>query len=184
MNRQSTTEHPTAVGRSTSGKAQSRVTSQSATASSVLAEFDETMKWYAIHAWRARQWHYAAGTLLIVTGASVSVVALAFPDQSVTVAVLGAVVVVLTGARAFYQWQDNWYRFTGACQALKQERRKYVVGQPPYDDPATRQLELAKALNRVESKETQGWLQLKDLRSEVAVGTPPSSAEPAKGPVS
>lgn len=135
MNKQSTIEHPTAVRRSSSGQARRRVTSQSATTSSVLPEFDDAMKWYATHAWRARQWHYAAGTLLIVTGASVSVVALAIPDQSVTVAALGAVVVVLTGARAFFQWQDNWYRFTGACQALKQERRKYLVGQPPVKSP-------------------------------------------------
>lgn len=141
-------------------------------ATSVLTEFDESTRWYATHAWQARSWHYSVGLLLIVTGASISVVALAFPSQSVLVAALGATVAVFTGVRALFHWDENWYRFTGACQALKQERRKYIVRQAPYDNPATRHRELMNALNRIESTETQGWL---DLKQDAGDKTPPNT---------
>lgn len=146
-----------------------------ASAPLVLAEFDKLTEWYARKAWQARQWHFAVGVLLILTGASVSVVALSLPDQGVLVAALGAAVVVLTGVRSLFHWQENWFRFTGACQALKQERRKYIVGDPPYEDPATRHRELVKVMNGIESKETQAWLQLVDTRTpESSEDVPPA----------
>ena len=73
---------------------------------------------------------------------------------------LGGIVVVLTGLRQVFRWPENYVRFTWACQTLKQERRRYDVGEAPYDDPALRDRRLMEVVNSVEAKETQGWTQL------------------------
>jgi hypothetical protein len=49
--------------------------------------------------------------------------ALAWPGNGVPAAVLGGIVVVLTGLRQISP-QENYVRFTRACQTLKRERRR------------------------------------------------------------
>jgi len=125
-----------------------------------LRDFDKLTSWYSFQGSRARQGHHLIEVLVILVGASVSVVALALPGNAIPVATLGGVVVVLTGLRQLFHWHENYVRFTAACQALKQERRKYMVGEPPYDDPTMRDRHLIQVMNNIEAKETQGWTQL------------------------
>jgi hypothetical protein len=71
--------------------------------------------------------------------------------------VLGGIVVVLTGLRQIFHWQETYVRSMWACQTLKQERRRYDVGEPPYNDPALRDRKLMEVVNTVEAQDTQGW---------------------------
>lgn len=139
--------------------------------SRAVQECDQAVDWYARNARRCRVRHQVLEVLLLIVGASISVVALAVPAAGVPTAVLGAVVVLLGGLRQVFHWHENYVRFTQACQKLKAERRRYAVGQPPYDDPVQRDKKLVERLNRVEYEETMGWSELMQDRS-------PSSAQP------
>ena len=128
--------------------------------SPALKDFEKLTDWYALHAGQARLRHYIVEVLVILVGASVSIVALALPGNALPAAALGGVVVVLTGLRQVFHWHENFVHFTAASLSLKHERRKYLVAESPYDDPKERDRELVKVMNSVEAKETNAWMQL------------------------
>jgi Protein of unknown function (DUF4231) len=99
---------------------------------------EDLMAWYARYAARARERYQILEIALLIVGASISVAALAWPGNGVPAAVLGGIVVILTGLRQIFHWQENYVRFISANQALKQERRRYEIGEPPYDDLVSR----------------------------------------------
>jgi Protein of unknown function (DUF4231) len=127
-----------------------------------LGEFDNLTAWYAKNASLSRRRHYVLEVALLIVGASVPVAALALPGNGVPAAILGGVVVVFTGLRQVFHWHDNYVRFIEAWQALKHERRKYNVFEPPYDDPTTRDRMLIDVMNSIERQETRGWTRLMD----------------------
>jgi hypothetical protein len=140
--------------------------------SSALAECDASIEWYARCARIARIRHQTLEVALLLVGSAISVIALAVSDSSIIAALLGAVVVILTGLRQVFHWRDNYVRFTGACLALKSECRRYSVGQPPYDDEANRARNLIEALNRIEAEETHGWAErMQDKRPNQSTNT-------------
>lgn len=79
-------------------------------------------------------------------------------------AILGGVVVVLTGLRSVFHWQDNYLRFSGAREAVEAERRLYNTGAQPYVDPVTRDQILAAAVSRIEQDEMAGWVKVASAR--------------------
>ena len=76
-------------------------------------------------------------------------------------ALIGAIVVVLTGLRSIFSWQEDWLRFTEAWQQLQFARTLYVNRLPPYDDDATRAARLIARVQDIQSAETRGWLSLR-----------------------
>jgi hypothetical protein len=72
-------------------------------------------------------------------------------------AILGAIVVVLSGLRAVFHWHDNYLRFSRAREAVESERRLYHTSAKPYDDPATRDQVLVGAISKIEQAEMGGW---------------------------
>jgi hypothetical protein len=132
--------------------------------SPAVRECEDLITWYAKYGSRARDRYRVLEVALLIVGASISVAALARPGNGVPAALLGGVVVILTGLRQVFHWQENYVRFTSACQTLKQERRRYDVGEPPYDDPAVRDRKLMDIVNSVEAQETQGWAQLMESK--------------------
>jgi Protein of unknown function (DUF4231) len=125
---------------------------------------EDLIAWYATYAVRARERFRILEIALLVVGASISVAALAWPGTGVPAAVLGGIVVVLTGLRQIFHWQETYVRCMWACQTLKQERRRYDVGEPPYNDPALRDRKLMDVVNTVEAQDTQGWGHLTESR--------------------
>ena len=126
---------------------------------------DDLIAWYGTHAARARDRYRILEIALLIVGASISVAALTWPGNGVPAAVLGGIVVVLTGLRQVFHWQENYVRFTRVWQTLKQERRRYDVGEPPYNDPALRDRKLMDVVNTVEAQDTQGWAQLTESKA-------------------
>jgi Protein of unknown function (DUF4231) len=133
--------------------------------SSAVGVCEDLIAWYGKYAARARDRYRVLEVALLIVGASISVAALAWPGNGVPAALLGGVVVVLTGLRQVFHWQENFVRFTWAYQTLKQERRRYDVGEPPYDDPTLRDRRLMEVVNTVEARENQGWAELLDSKT-------------------
>jgi hypothetical protein len=141
------------------------VTVRRSTPSSAVGVCEDLIAWYGKYAARARDRYRVLEVALLIVGASISVAALAWPGNGVPAALLGGIVVVLTGLRQVFHWQENYVRFTWAYQTLKQEHRRYHVGEPPYNDPSLRERKLMEVVNSVEARETQGWAELLDSKT-------------------
>jgi hypothetical protein len=126
---------------------------------------EDLIAWYGKYAARARDRYRFLEVALLIIGASISVAALAWPGNGVPAALLGGIVVVLTGLRQVFHWHENYVRFTWAYQTLKQERRRYDVGEPPYNDPSLRDRKLMEVVNSVEARESQGLADLLDSKT-------------------
>ncbi|MFJ5015477.1 DUF4231 domain-containing protein [Streptomyces griseoluteus] len=127
---------------------------------------DGSYTWYRQAAIKARRLHRVAETLLLLVSAAIPVSAVVSPHDTTTPAVLGSVVVVLTGLRALFHWHEDYVRFSQAREAVEAERRSYRTSAEPYDDPGTRDRLLAAAVTRIEQQEMGTWVQLVATASE------------------
>jgi hypothetical protein len=152
-----------------------------------LAILDQQYAWYRAHAVSAGVRYKVLEITLLVVAALIPV-STVITDRWVT-ALLGAVVVVLTGLRSIFTWQDDWMRCTESWQQLQFARTRYVHRLPPYDVEATRDALLVQRVQAVQTAETRGWLSLRaDARSRGqgtaddvgvgGVGGPPAATPP------
>ena len=106
--------------------------------------------WYEEHAKQSRVLYTVHETLLLIVAAAIPASAAIAHNNVIAPAILGAVVVVLTGVRSVFHWQQNYIRFNGARLGIDVECRNYRAGVTPYDDPATRDQLLTEAVSRIE----------------------------------
>ncbi|MFB9688522.1 DUF4231 domain-containing protein [Amycolatopsis plumensis] len=125
-----------------------------------LALADASYDWYRSHAIRSRRWYKATEVAMIALSASIPVIAAINPASTVVLAVIGAVLVVGSGLRSVFHWQDNYLRYSAAREAIDAERRLYHIGAEPYADPATREEALVRAVTRIEQGEMNSWVKL------------------------
>jgi Protein of unknown function (DUF4231) len=121
---------------------------------------NNSYEWYRSAAIRSRYFYRLSETVVLIVSAAIPASAAIAPGNSVVPAILGSVVVVLSGLRAVFHWQDNYLRFSGAREAVEAERRLYFTGAKPYEDPATRDQILAAAVSRIEQEEMSGWVKV------------------------
>jgi hypothetical protein len=124
----------------------------------------ESYDWYKAAAIRSRRLYKMGESALVVTSAAIPTTAIVVPGNSVAPGILGAVVVVLSGLRAVFHWQENYLRFSAAREAVEQERRQYGTQAKPYDDPGTRAQLLVAAVTRIEQIEMKGWMRVATQR--------------------
>lgn len=125
-----------------------------------LALANASYDWYRLAATRARKVYRTVEVVLLALAASIPVAAVAFPGSGTVPAIIGSVVVVLTGCRSIFHWQENYVRFSQAREAVEAERRGYATGVPPYDIPASKDAVLAAAISRIEQEEMRGWVKV------------------------
>lgn len=121
---------------------------------------NNSFEWYRKAAINSRRYYRVAETMLLVVSAAIPATAAIIPGNSVILAILGSVVVVLSGLRAVFHWQDNYLRFSGAREAVEAERRLYFTCAKPYEDPITKDQFLAAAVSRIEQAEMAGWIKV------------------------
>jgi hypothetical protein len=125
---------------------------------------DGSHRWYRDHAIWARKAYKLTETLLLVLAAAIPVSAAIWRNNAVAPAILGAVVVVMAGTRTIFHWQENYLRFSWAREAVEAERRLYLTASPPYEDPDTRDAELAARVTAIEHEEMAGWIKVASQR--------------------
>ncbi|MFN8109583.1 MAG: DUF4231 domain-containing protein [Thermoleophilia bacterium] len=121
---------------------------------------DGSYEWYRTHAIRSRKAYKLSETLFVVLGAAIPVSVVIAPDSPLVPALLGAGVVVLTGLRSVFHWQENYLRFSVAREALDEQRRLYSTHAAPYQHQTTRDQLLAAAVTRIEQEEMRAWVEL------------------------
>ncbi len=133
------------------------------------------LRWYRREARKARLGYQYLELAQLVAGALVPV-GVAVGWSTAATAALGAVVVFAGGARAVFQWHDNWLGFIGAQMQIERELALYEVGAPPYDRPDRGQT-LVREVERIALEETHGWSAQRQADKEAAG---PKPAEPAQ----
>lgn len=119
---------------------------------------NDSHDWYRTAAIRSRHWYRLSETVALIVSAAIPVAAVVVRHNAIAPAVLGAIVVVVSGLRSVFHWQENYLRFSSAREAVEAERRLYYTSTGPYDDPATRDQVLVTSVSRIERAEMGGWL--------------------------
>ena len=127
---------------------------------------DGSYDWYRSAAIKSRRYFRLTETLLLLISAAIPVSAVISPENAQVPAVLGGVIVVITGLRSVFHWQDDYLRFSEAREAVEAERRRYHTGAEPYHDPETRDRMLTASITRIEQREMGTWVQLANARTE------------------
>jgi hypothetical protein len=129
-----------------------------------MALATESFNWYKRHAVSSRRAYKCSETALVIVAAAIPTSAAIAPHNVIVPAVLGAVVVILSGLRSVFHWQDNYLRFSGAREAVEAERRLYETGAAPYADETSKDQILAAAISRIEQEEMAGWVKVAAAR--------------------
>lgn len=123
--------------------------------------------WYKVHAIGARRMYKISESTVLVLAAAIPVAAAMAPGSAIVPAVLGGIVVVITGLRGVFHWQDNYLRFSGAREAVEAQRRLYITRSAPYDDASTRDEILVSSVTRIEQQEMGGWFKVASKQPKV-----------------
>ena len=89
--------------------------------------------YYSATSESAKTWHLLTKLSVLVLGASVPVLTVALNDFKLPVAIAGALVVVIEGARGVFAWHENWLSARATSEGLKEEQSRYVNAVEPYD---------------------------------------------------
>jgi hypothetical protein len=109
-----------------------------------------------------------------VLAAAIPVAAVLNPTNAIVPAFLGAAIVILSGLRSTFDWQENYIRFSASREAVEGQRRLYRTGAEPYANPATRDLLLVTAVSKIEQDEMNAWF-------KIASDQPPAVAHIQRG---
>jgi hypothetical protein len=125
---------------------------------------DSSYEWYKTASIRSRRAHRVSAVMVQVIAASIPVFVVVAPTLPYIPAVLGAMIVVISGLRSIFSWQENYLRFSGAREAVEAERRLYHTQAKPYDDPEARDQALAAMVSKIEQEEMAGWVKVASQR--------------------
>lgn len=125
-----------------------------------LSVANASYDWYKNAAIRARRSHRSSATLIQAIAASIPVAAVVSPTEAIIPAILGAIIVILSGLRAIFRWQENYLRFSGAREAVEAERRLYHMKTDRYSNHETRDNELVARITKIEQDEMAGWIKI------------------------
>ncbi|MGX1810832.1 DUF4231 domain-containing protein [Nocardia sp. NPDC055321] len=144
------------------------MTSDATDAPYALKLANSSYEWYRGAAIKARRYHRLTEVLQLVCSAAIPVCVVLIDGNTAVPAVLGAVVVVITGLRASFHWHDDYLRFSQAREAVEAQRRLFHTGAYPYDSDTCEEV-LAKAVTQIEQNEMGSWLKIAQPQNRAAV---------------
>ncbi|MET9486711.1 DUF4231 domain-containing protein [Nocardia sp. NPDC006630] len=143
---------------------------------------DGSYEWYVKASKKSRRYHRTTEIMQLVGSASISVLAVIFSGNTVIPAIIGALIVIVTGLRSLFHWQENYLRFSKAREDVEAERRRYRTEMSPYCDSATRGQRLVEAITMIENGEMAGWLDVAGRRTSTIIEQKSAAGEiPTKG---
>jgi hypothetical protein len=98
---------------------------------------DDQIAWYDRKSASNQRWFYRLRMIEIVAAAAIPLLAgyaAIAVELRIIIGVLGAVVAVIAGVLALYQFQENWTAYRSTCESLKQEKHLFLTRTEPYHD--------------------------------------------------
>lgn len=124
----------------------------------------ESYDWYQRAATRARRLYRLSEMVFLLVSAAIPAAAVLRPGTATIPALLGAVLVVLSGVRNIFHGQENYVRFSRARESVNTEMRRYTAASEPYSDATTRDSALIDAVIRIEQQEMGQWMRVASQR--------------------
>lgn len=125
----------------------------------------DQLRWYERESAKAKRWFHRLKVVQILVAAAIPA-AVALGADAAVAGVLGAVVVVLEGLQALFQFQQNWMTYRATAEALKHEQFLYLAGSGPYLDVARPAALLAERVEGLVSQEHATWTQAQSQRGD------------------
>ncbi|MEU5867250.1 DUF4231 domain-containing protein [Nonomuraea sp. NPDC047529] len=125
---------------------------------------NSSYSWYQRAAIKARRFYRASEAIQLVLSAAIPIIGILVPGDATAPAILGAILVVLTGMKSIFHWHDDYLRFSAAREAVEAERRLYFTNGEPYSQPSTKDSLLASAITRIEREEMSSWMKIATRR--------------------
>jgi hypothetical protein len=124
---------------------------------------DDQVSWYERKSMSAQNWFKRLRWVEMVCAAAIPVLAAysASEPARLTVALLGALVVILASLLSLGRYQENWIEYRTTCESLRREKFCYLTEVEPYD--SSQEDRFALFVQRIEnliSKENSQWAQL------------------------
>ncbi|MBT2206770.1 MULTISPECIES: DUF4231 domain-containing protein [Actinomadura] len=128
----------------------------------------QTWRWYARSATRARFSYYGLELSSLLVAAAIPVSAVVWKSATAA-AILGAVLVLVTGIRQVVGWHENWMSFAQARHQIEKEIALYGMKHGPYGEAGDSRGLLCATVLEIAEGEGQRW---SARRAQVAA-TPP-----------
>ncbi|WP_111832417.1 DUF4231 domain-containing protein [Actinomadura madurae] len=125
-----------------------------------LSLANSSYEWYFYAAKKARRYHRLSEIVNLLASSAIPVSVVAFPGIPLIPAMLGSLVVIVTGLRSAFHWHDDYIRFSEVRESVEAERRLYLTHSDPYADPDSRDKILAASITRIEQKEMSNWIKI------------------------
>jgi hypothetical protein len=143
--------------------------------SSAVENANRQLVWYRSNARRARIGYYTLE--LVALGVSFAVAAIGIFSWDATLAAMaGAVLVLIAGVRAIFQWREGWVASVMAQTELETAIDFYEQGMSPFDGN-DRDQQLTRRVWEIRNRETAAWQSRRQAPPAVA----PEGYEGAKG---
>lgn len=98
---------------------------------------DDQIAWYDRKSASNQRWFYRLRMIELIAAAAIPLLA-GYAEIAVelriAMGVLGAIVAVIAGVLALYQFQENWTAYRSTCESLKQEKHLFLTRTEPYQD--------------------------------------------------
>jgi hypothetical protein len=124
--------------------------------------------WYKKASMRARRYFRLTEILTVLFSAAIPLVAAIDPGDARVPAILGGILVVISGLRAVFRWSDDYLRFSRAREEVDGEIRLYKIGARPYDDIDMRDALLVENVIQIEKREMGDWVSIFNSQKMIA----------------
>jgi hypothetical protein len=101
-----------------------------------------------------RKMHFCDMATLVLAALAPAVTVIA--GQPSAGALIGVAVVITSGARGIYRWDQNWISRARACYSIEHEVALYSVGADPYSDESAPAV-LVRNVQAIADSEGQIW---------------------------
>lgn len=122
-----------------------------------LTRIEDQLGYYERTAARSQK-NFRTVKVAQLTVAAAVPVAAAAGASAVLIAVLGALILILEGVQALFNWQQNWVTYRHTAEALRSEQHLFAAVAGPYADSKNPERLLAERVEGLLSSEHSGWV--------------------------
>lgn len=127
----------------------------------ISSRLEDQIDWYDKKSQDAQWWFKRLRIVEIISAASIPLIAgFAIEPFPVTlvVALLGALIAIISTSISLNQFQENWIEYRTTCESLKHEKFLYLTKAEPYQDEESFSLFVQRVESLI-SKENSAWSQ-------------------------
>lgn len=134
---------------------------------------DNQIDWYDKKSVWHQRWFKKLQIFQLVCATLVPVLVNYITNESnwvrLVIAILGALIAIVSGVLSLYRFQENWLEYRTICESLRHEKYLYLTGTDPYNTKNQFQI-LVYKIETLISKENSNWAQYMKRATHSKIG--------------